>query len=172
MSEAYSLPMNAKSLVGSVMANLCRSHFPIHMGMVEAFSQRVLIHKAFSVPKCVRLTRMSHHSHRLLRKMLGVVPEDQCEDLSEIWVEELLSLEKLNASDLDRQNTIGKTTINAQAVDEVDVMSLSGTDSMVPGAVEPLLDMGCGDNSVNRAARSSTEGHSLRGELDAGAAMD
>ena len=104
--------------------------------------------------------------------MLGVVPEDQCEDLSEIWVEELLSLEKLNASDLDRQNTIGKTTINAQAVDEVDVMSLSGTDSMVPGAVEPLLDMGCGDNSVNRAARSSTEGHSLRGELDAGAAMD
>ena len=27
-SEAYSLPMNAKSLVGSVMANLCGSHYP------------------------------------------------------------------------------------------------------------------------------------------------
>ena len=25
-SEAYSLPMNAKSLMGSVMASLCRSH--------------------------------------------------------------------------------------------------------------------------------------------------
>ena len=29
VSEAYSLPMNAKYLVGSVMANLCRSHNPL-----------------------------------------------------------------------------------------------------------------------------------------------
>ena len=68
MSEAYGLPSNAKSLVGSVMANLCGSHYPLHMAMVEVTSQRVLIDKAFSVPKCVRLARMSHHSHRLLRK--------------------------------------------------------------------------------------------------------
>ena len=26
VSEAYSLPLKAKSLVGSVMANLCKSH--------------------------------------------------------------------------------------------------------------------------------------------------
>ena len=51
-------------------------------------------------------------------------------------------------------------------------MSLSGTDSVVSGAVEPLLDMGCGGNSVNKATRPSTERHFLRGELDAGAAMD
>ena len=31
VSEAYSLPMNAKSLVRSVMANLCGSHYPIHI---------------------------------------------------------------------------------------------------------------------------------------------
>ena len=61
ISEAFSLPLNAKSLVGSVMANLCGSHYPLHMAMVEVFSQRVLIDKAFSVPKCVRLARMSHH---------------------------------------------------------------------------------------------------------------
>ena len=30
-------------------------------------------------------------------------------------------------------------------------MSLSGPDSISPGAVEPLLDMGCGASSVNRA---------------------
>ena len=71
VSEAYSLPMNAKSLVGSVMASLCRSHYPLHMAMGEASSQRLLIDKAFSVPKCMRLVRISHHSNRLLQKMLG-----------------------------------------------------------------------------------------------------
>ena len=82
MSEAYGLPLNAKSLVGSVMANLCGSHYPLRMAMVEASSQRVIIAKAFSVPKCVRLARMSHHSHRLLRKIRGTVPREQRDD----WV--------------------------------------------------------------------------------------
>ena len=82
VSEAYSLPMNAKSLVGSVMTNLCGSHYPLSMAIVEASSQRVLIDKAFSIPKCVRLARMSHHSHRLLKKFLGAVPGDQRENSS------------------------------------------------------------------------------------------
>ena len=85
MSEAYGLPLSAKSLVGSVMANLCGSHYPLDMAMVEVSSQRILIDKAFSVPKCVRLARMSHHSHRLLRKIRGTVPKEQRDDLSEIW---------------------------------------------------------------------------------------
>ena len=84
VSEAYGLPVNAKSLVGSVMANLCGSHYPLHMAMVEVSSQRILLDKAFSLPKCVRLARMSHHSHRLLRKILGTVPRAQRDDLSEI----------------------------------------------------------------------------------------
>ena len=74
VSEAYGLPVNAKSLVGSVIANVCGSHYPLHMAMVEVSSQRILVDKAFSVPKCVRLARMSHHSHKLLRKILGTVP--------------------------------------------------------------------------------------------------
>ena len=116
VSEAYSLPMNAKSLLRSVMAYLCGRHYSLHMAMVESSSQRVLIDKAFSVPKCVRLARMWNHSHQLLRKMLGAVPGDRREDLSEIWGEDFLSLEKENATDFERQNTIGKTTNNAQAV--------------------------------------------------------
>ena len=111
VSEFYSLPMNAKSLVESVMANLCGNHYPLHMAMVEASTQKVLIDKAFSVPKCVRLARMPHHSHRLLRKMLEVVPGDRREDLSEIWEEEILSLEKENASGFERQSTIGKKRV-------------------------------------------------------------
>ena len=70
VSEAYSLPMNANSLVRSAMANLCGSHYPLHMSVVEASRQRVLIVTAFSVPKFVRLARVSNHSHQLLRKIL------------------------------------------------------------------------------------------------------
>ena len=85
VSEAFCLPVNAKSLLGSVMANLCGSHYPLHMAMVEVSSQRILIDKAFSIRKCVRLARMSHHSPRLLRKILGTVPGEQLDNLSEIW---------------------------------------------------------------------------------------
>ena len=51
-------------------------------------------------------------------------------------------------------------------------MPFSGTDNLVPGALEPLLDMGCGRSSVNRATQSPAEGHSFCGELDAGIVMD
>ena len=51
-------------------------------------------------------------------------------------------------------------------------MPLSGTDSVVPGALEPLLDMGCEKKSVDRATQSSEESHSFCGELKAGVAMD
>ena len=122
MSEAYGLPLNAKSLVGSVMANLCGSHYPLHMAMVEVSSQRVLIDKAFSVPKCVRLARMSHLSHKLLRKVRGTVPKEQRDDLSEIWGEELLGLESENTSDLERQNVIGKPMVGAPNLGEVDMI--------------------------------------------------
>ena len=134
VSEAYSLPMNAKFLVASVMANLCGSHYPLHMAMVEAFSQRELIDTAFSVPKCVRLARMSHQSHRLLQKMLGVVPGDRREDLSEIWGEQPLSLETENTSDFDRKSANGKATSNTQALDEIGVTQAK---MMV---FEPLLE--------------------------------
>ena len=60
------------------------------------------------MPKCVRLARMSHHSHKLLRKIRGTVPKEQRDDLSEIWGEEPLGLESENTSDHERQNVIGK----------------------------------------------------------------
>ena len=119
VSEVYSLPMNAKSVVGSVMANLCGSHYPLHMAMVEASSHRVLIDKDFSIPKCVRLTRMSHHSHRLLRKILGAESGDQKENLMEFCMEELLSLESENTSDFERQNTIGEAMNRAMKENDV-----------------------------------------------------
>ena len=133
VSEAYGLPVNAKSLVGSVMANLCGSHYSLHMAMVEVSSQRILVNKTFSVPKCV-LARMSHHSHRLLRKILGTVPRAQRDDLSEIWGEELLSLWDENTSDFEKKNAIGKTMNSAPAQEENDMTHEK------PMELEPLLE--------------------------------
>ena len=134
LSEAYGLPLNAKSLVGSVMANLCGSHYPLHMAMVEVSGQRVLIDKAFSVPQCVRLARMSDHSHRLLRKIRGTVPKEQRDDLSEIWGEELLGLEGENTSNHERQNVIGKPMGGAPNMEENDAIH----EKMME--LEPLLE--------------------------------
>ena len=134
MSKAYGLPLNAKSSVGSVMANLCGSHYSLHMAMVEVSSQRVLIDKAFSVPKCVRLAQMSHHSHRLLRKIRGTEPREQRDDLSEIWGEEILGLESENTSDHERQNVIGKPMGGAPNLEENDAIH----EKMME--LEPLLE--------------------------------
>ena len=46
VSEAFSLPMNAKSLVGLVMANFYGIHYPLQFAMVEASNQRVMIDQA------------------------------------------------------------------------------------------------------------------------------
>ena len=193
MSEAYSLPVNPKSLVGSVMANLCGSHYPLHMAMVEVSSQRILIDKAFSIPKCVCLARMSHHSRRLLRKILRTVPGEQREHLSEIWGEELLSLEGESKSDFERQNTIGKPMHSTPAVEANDVTHEKIME------LEPLLEASGERNlrSINLShgecltqmvwypehsnlyliwgvedTRSPTEGHPLSSEFDASVAMD
>ena len=63
---------------------------------------------------------MSHHSHRLLKKILGTVPREQRYDLSEIWGEELLSLEGENTIDFEREITIGKPMNSVPAQEEND----------------------------------------------------
>ena len=78
--------------------------------------------EGIDVPKCVRLARMSHHSHKLLRKIRGTVPKEQRDDLSEIWGEELLGLESENTSDHERQNVIGKPMVGAPNFEEIDVI--------------------------------------------------
>ena len=40
VSEAYRLPVNANSLVGSVMTNVCGSRYSLHMAMVEVPAKR------------------------------------------------------------------------------------------------------------------------------------
>ena len=151
VSEAYGLPVNAKSLVGSVMANVCGSHYPLHMAIVEVSSQRILVYKAFSVPKCVRIARKSHHSHRLLGKILGTVPKAQRDDLSENWGEELLSSGDENRKNFERQNAIGKPMGNFPMPEEDNVVH----EKMME--LEPLLEA-----SGERNLRSTEVTHGER----------
>ena len=90
--------------------------------------------------------------------MLGAVPGPRVEDLSDIWGEELSSLEREITSDFERQNATDKTINCTQAMDENDVrhakmmkfeplLEASGernlrSINLVSGAVVPLLDMG------------------------------
>ena len=77
---------------------------------------------------------MLHHSHRLLKNILGAVPGDQRENLSEIWGKERLSLENENTNDFKSQNTIGKAMNSAPTMEEKDVTHEKMMD------FEPLLE--------------------------------
>ena len=58
-SETYCRPSGARYLVGSTLAPMCKSRYPVHFVAVDVKSTRTIVDQAFSVPKCVRLTRMS-----------------------------------------------------------------------------------------------------------------
>ena len=77
---------------------------------------------------------MSHHSHKLLRKIKGTVPKELRDDLSEIWGEDLLKLERENTSDHERQNVIGKPVGSTPNLEDNDTMH----EKMME--LEPLLE--------------------------------
>ena len=73
-SETYCRPSGARYLVGSTLASICKSRYRVHFVAVHVKSERTIVDQAFSVPKCVRLTRMSKKSYELLCKMFSGVP--------------------------------------------------------------------------------------------------
>ena len=76
-SETYCRPSGARYLVGSTLAPMCKSRYPVHFVAVDVKSTRTIVDQAFSVPKCVRLTRMSKKSYELLCKMFSAVPSSE-----------------------------------------------------------------------------------------------
>ena len=51
----------ARYLVGSTLALMCKSRYPVHFVAVDVKSTRTIVDQAFSLPKCVRLARMSRN---------------------------------------------------------------------------------------------------------------
>ena len=64
----------AQNLVESTLAPLCKSRYPVRFVAVDMKSMRTIVDQAFSVPKCVRLARMSEKSYELLCKSFSAVP--------------------------------------------------------------------------------------------------
>ena len=73
-SETYRRPSGARYLVGSTLAPMCKSRYPVHFVAADVQSTRTIVDQAFSVPKCVRIARMSEKSYELLCKIFGAVP--------------------------------------------------------------------------------------------------
>ena len=74
-SETYHRATGARYLVESTLAPMCKSRYPVHFVAVDVKSTRTIVDQAFSVPKCVRLARMSEKSYKLLSRMFSAVPE-------------------------------------------------------------------------------------------------
>ena len=133
-SETYCRPSGAQYLVGSTLAPMCRSRYPVHFVAVDVKSTRTIVDQAFSVPKCVRLARMSEKSYELLCKMFSAVPERTKEELESIVGKKFMGYVSGNFSDFERQKQRGSTVTDYNAVDENDEVH------RVMMEVEPLLE--------------------------------
>ena len=133
-NEIYRRPPGARYLVGSTLASMCESRYPVHFVAVDAKSMRSIVDQAFSVPKCVRLARMSDKSYELLCKMFSAVPDRTKEELESILGRKFMGYASGNFSDFERQKQKGSTVTDYNAVDENDKVH------RVMMEVEPLLE--------------------------------
>ena len=121
-------------MVGSTLAPMCKSRYPIHFVAVDVKSTRTIVDQAFSVPKCVRLARMSENSYELLCKMFSAIPERTKEELESILGKKFMGYVSGNFSDFEKQKQRGSTVTDYNAVDENDEIH------RVMMEVEPLLE--------------------------------
>ena len=97
-SEAYHRPTGSKYLVGSSSAPYCNSRYSTHMVVMDARTQQVLVDQLFSVPKCVRLARMSERSYDLLTKIIRAVTKRSEGEWQDVVGEEFMRLSEGNVS--------------------------------------------------------------------------
>ena len=90
------------------------------MVLVDARTQHRLIDQLFSVPKCVRLSRMSERSHELLRKMLRAVPERSRDELEEIVGDTFVKWGEGNISEFQKKKAKGIMSSDFPMMDEKD----------------------------------------------------
>ena len=118
-SETYRRPPGARYLLGSTLAPMLKSRYPVHF-VVDVKSTRTIVDQAFSVPKCVRLARRSEKSYELLCEMFSAVPERTKEELESILGKNFMGYASGNFSDFERQKQKGSTVTDYKAVDEND----------------------------------------------------
>ena len=121
-------------MVGSTLAPMCKSRYPVHFVAVDIKSTRTIVDQAFSVPKCVSIARMSEKFYELVCRVFSAVPERTKEDLESILGEKFMGYVSGNFSDFERQKQRGSTVTDYNTVDENDEVH------RVMMEVEPLLE--------------------------------
>ena len=107
----------------------------MHFVEVDVKSTSTIVEQAFSVPKCVRLARMSDKSYELLCKMFAAVPKRTKGELEPILGKKFMGYASGNFSSFERQKQKGSTATDYSAVDENDKIH------RVMMKVEPLLEV-------------------------------
>ena len=133
-SDTYRRTTGARFLVGSTVAPMCKSRYPVAFVAVDVKSTRTIVDQAFSVPKCVRLARMSEKSYELFSKVFSAVPKRTKEELESILGKKFMGYASGNFSDYERQMQKGSTVTDYNAKDENDEVH------RVMMEVEPLLE--------------------------------
>ena len=119
-SEGYHKTVGSKYLVVSSGALYCKCKYPTHPVVIDARTQHRLIDQLFSVPKCVRLARMSEKSHELLTKILQAVPERSRDEMEEIVGEDFMKWGEGNISDFQRKKAKRMMSSDFPTIDEKD----------------------------------------------------
>ena len=88
------------------------------MVVMDARTQQVLVDQLFSVPKCVRLARMSERSYDLLTKILRAIPKRSEGELQDVVGEEFMRLNEGNLSEFQRQKASGALPTEFPTIDE------------------------------------------------------
>ena len=132
-SETYHRPTGSRYLVGSSSAPYCKSRYPTHMVVMDAMTQQVLFDQILSVPKCVRLARMSESSYDLLTKIIRAVPKRSEGELQDIVGEEFMRLSEGNVSAFQKKKASRALPTEFPTMDEKDDVH------RIMIEVEPLL---------------------------------
>ena len=99
---------------------------------MDARTQQV-VDQLFSVPKCVRLARMSERSYDLLVKIIRAVPKRSEGELQDVVGEEFMRLNEGNVSEFQKQKASGALPTEFHTIEEKDDMH------RIMVEVEPLL---------------------------------
>ena len=93
----------------------------------------MLVDQLLSVPKCVRLARMSERSYDLLTKIVRAVLKRSEGELQEVVGENFMRLSEGNVSEFQKKKASGALPTEFPAIDEKDDVHRTMTE------VEPLL---------------------------------
>ena len=100
---------------------------------MDARTQQVLVDQLFSVPKCVRLARMSERSYDLVTKIIRAVPKRSESELQDVVGENFMRLNEGNVSEYQKKKASGALLTEFSTIDEKDYVHRIMTE------VAPLL---------------------------------